>query len=203
MPTTLYLVRHAQSMPTSLLPSAQWPLSPVGARQAEQLADLLSLLEITQVFSSPFVRSIKTAQPFAEKHDLEIQIVEDLRERVITNQRRLPSEEVWCKSWEDFNFCLPECESSLTAQTRMCRAVAGIAQAATGTAAVFTHGNVIGLFLNQLTNTFGQKETEALTNPDILKIRWNEEVFTWEREFYLDGLRTISTNHSQTPVTQP
>src|SRR5512133_2642124 len=113
---TLYLVRHAQSMPKRSQPFSEWPLSPRGARQAEHLAELLGPLGIKHVFSSPFVRSLHTAKPFAKKEGLQVIVVDDLRERLITSQGELPSNEVWCRSWVDFNFSLAGCETSLAAQ---------------------------------------------------------------------------------------
>jgi 2,3-bisphosphoglycerate-dependent phosphoglycerate mutase len=195
---TLYLVRHAQSLPTKSQFFSEWPLSPAGVRQAEQLAALLGPLGITRVFSSPFVRSVQTAKSFAERAELQITLVDALRERLITSMGP-PSDEVWCQGWEDFRFCPPGCETSLAAQTRMCRAVHDIARTTEEVTAIFTHGNVIGLFIHSLTSSFGRKQTEALTNPDVLKIDWQDGVFTWDQDFRLSGLEHIATTHGQTP----
>lgn len=199
MTKTLYLVRHAQSLPRAEHGFAGWRLSPTGARQAEQLAGLLEPLGIRQIFSSPFVRTLHTAAPFAEKQALKIVVADDLRERLIENDDCHPSDEVWHKSWEDFAFALPGCESSIMAQSRMCRAVESIARQVTDTTAIFTHGNVIGLFLNALTGSFGRKESEAITNPDVIKISHDGRCFIWDRHFRLDGLGHIATAHNQTP----
>jgi broad specificity phosphatase PhoE len=106
---------------------------------------------------------------------------------------------VWRKSWEDFTFAPADCESSIAAQARICKAIGDIAQRATGTSAIFTHGNVLGLFLNALASGFGRKESEALTNPDVLKIEWSDGCFKWDRDFRLHGLERIATQHAQTP----
>ena len=198
----LYLIRHAQCLPKKAQRFSDWSLSRVGAQQAEELAGLLEPLEITNVFSSPFIRTIETAKPFAQRHGLVIRVVDDLRERLLTNEAGLPSDEVWRKSWEDFSFCLPGCESSLAAQARICRAIGGIAESVEGTSAIFTHGNVIPLFLNALTRTVGRTEAEALTNPDVLKVSWRSGAFAWDRAFRLPGLARIATDHRQTPVEQ-
>jgi 2,3-bisphosphoglycerate-dependent phosphoglycerate mutase len=199
---TLYLIRHAQSSPNPIHGFAGWRLTPLGTEQAERLADLLWPLGIQQIFSSPFIRTLDTATPFAKKHALEIVVVDDLRERLIVDDDCHPSDEVWHKSWEDFRFALPGCEPSSDAQSRILRAMAGIAQQATGTSAIFTHGNVIGLFLNSLTDGFGRRETEVLTNPDVIKIGCKGGRFTWDRHFRLAGLNQIATAHNQTPKEQ-
>ena len=199
---TLYLIRHAQCLPKKAQRFSDWSLSRVGAQQAEELAGLLEPLEITNVFSSPFIRTIETAKPFAQRHGLVIRVVDDLRERLLTNEAGPPSDEVWRRSWKDFSFCLPGCESSLAAQARICRAIGGIAESVEGTSAIFTHGNVIPLFLNALTRTVGRTEAEALTNPDVLKVSWRSGAFAWDRAFRLPGLARIATDHRQTPVEQ-
>ena len=63
---TLYLIRHAQSLPIAQRGFAGWPLSEVGRAQAEELVELLGPLRIEQVFSSPFTRALNTAAPFRE-----------------------------------------------------------------------------------------------------------------------------------------
>ena len=199
---TLYLVRHAQCMPKRSQAFSKWALSPVGAHQAEELAGLLEPLEIANVFSSPFTRTLETAKPFARKLGLAIRVVDDLRERLLTKEAGLPSDELWCKSWEDFSFCLPGCETSLAAQARICQTIRDIAHTAEGISAIFTHGNVIPLFLNALTRTVGRAEAEAMTNPDVLKIGWSRGAFTWDRSFRLPGLERIATDHRQTPKEQ-
>jgi len=202
MNTTFYLVRHAQSLPRPEHGFSGWKLSPIGTKQAAQLADLLGPLQIKRVFSSPFVRTLDTAAPFAKKHAIKIVVVDDLRERLIVNDDCHPSDEVWRKSWEDFSFALPECESSHTAQSRICRAITGIARQTNDTSAIFTHGNVMGLFLNVLNKRFGRKDAEALTNPDVIKIDCEDNCFTWDSHFHLTGLEHIATAHNQTPKEQ-
>ena len=202
MSMTLYLVRHAQSLPRKGQPCSEWPLSPTGVRQAEQLAELLGPLAIVEVLSSPFIRSLQTAEPSARKNGLQIGVVNDLRERTAACPGGLPSDEEWYRSWEDFNFALPGCETSLTAQVRIYRAICQISHSAKGTSAVFTHGNVLGLFLNAVSRGAGRREAEELRNPDVLKIEWSQGTFTWDNTFHLTGLEHIATEHGQTPREQ-
>jgi 2,3-bisphosphoglycerate-dependent phosphoglycerate mutase len=204
MRSTLYLVRHAQSMPRDSEPCSDWRLSPVGLRQAGQLAGLLAPLGIRRVCSSPFTRSLQTAAPFAREQALAVAVLDDLRERVLATGPGYDLDELWRKSWDDFDFALPGHETSAAAQRRFCRALQLIAQATAGTTAVFTHGHVIALFLNTLERGVGRKEAEALTNPDVFKVEWQDGVFVWERAYRLAGLANIATDHGQTPgLEQP
>jgi 2,3-bisphosphoglycerate-dependent phosphoglycerate mutase len=196
---TLYLVRHAQSAPRKDQPCSDWPLSPTGIRQAKQLSELLVPLAISHIFSSPFTRSLQTAQPFAAKTGIQIEVVDDLRERLVAPPGELPSDDEWRRSWEDFNACLPGCETSLKAQARIHGAICQIARTASATSAAFTHGNVIGLFLNAITSSAGRMQAEGLTNPDVLKIECSGGTFTWHPTFRLPGLEHIITEHAKTP----
>jgi len=202
MRKTLYLIRHAQCVVNQALGFSGWPLSAVGARQAVQLADLLAPLGVVHVFSSPFVRALATAEPFAQKRALEIVVIDDLRERLIVNDGRHPSDEVWRKSWEDFTFAPADCEASVAAQVRICKAIGDIAGRTTGPSAIFTHGNVLGLFLNAVASSFGRKEAEALTNPDVLKTEWRDGCFKWDHDFILRGLEDFATQHLDSPREQ-
>ena len=66
--------------------------------------------------------------------------------------------------------------------------------------AICTHGNVIGLFLNWVDNSAGQKEAEQLKNPDVVRVVRRGGMFAWDRSFRLKGLETIATHQRETPV---
>ncbi len=81
--TRLYLVRHGETMANReyrYIGTRDDPLSALGEVQAHQLADALSELPITAVYSSPLQRTYLTAIPIAARHNLEIQRIDDLRE---------------------------------------------------------------------------------------------------------------------------
>ncbi len=202
--TILYLIRHAQSMPKQSELFSRWDLSPTGMRQAEALDVLLEPLEIARIYSSPFIRSLETARPLADRIEVDICVVEDLRERQPTMDKGPPFGAewylAWCRAWEDFTFAPPGCESSIAAQARIIHAIDGIVRTDAGIAAVFTHGHVMALFLNAVTRTFGREDAERLTNPDVMRIEWKDGAYTWDREFRLPGLEEISTQHEETPL---
>jgi 2,3-bisphosphoglycerate-dependent phosphoglycerate mutase len=186
-------------LPKAAQPFVDWQLSPVGTRQALQLANLLAPLDIAHAFSSPFLRSLDTARPFALKHGLPITVVDDLRERHLTSSGGLAPDHLWHRAWEDFSFCLDGGENSAAAQVRICRAIRAIAEKAQDVTVIFTHGDVIALFLNTLSSHCGRNVAERLTNPDVLKLDWSEGTFAWDSHFRLAGLESIATDHRQTP----
>jgi broad specificity phosphatase PhoE len=65
---TIFLVRHAEKADTSDDPL----LSPAGKARAKDLARLLGDAGVTAINTSPFRRTVKTAEPLASKLGLEI-----------------------------------------------------------------------------------------------------------------------------------
>jgi broad specificity phosphatase PhoE len=68
---TIFLVRHAEKADTSDDPL----LSPAGEARAKDLARLLGDAGVTAIYTSPFRRTVKTAEPLASKLGLEIKRV--------------------------------------------------------------------------------------------------------------------------------
>ena len=60
------------------------PLSSAGAAAALALAESLTAEPIAAVYSSPYPRAVETALPIAAAHGVEVQIVDDLRERLLS-----------------------------------------------------------------------------------------------------------------------
>jgi 8-oxo-dGTP diphosphatase len=72
----LYLVRHAKAGERRLWDGDDLdrPLSPKGRKQADMLASRLAGLDISTLYSSPYVRCTQTLQPLADRLDREIEI---------------------------------------------------------------------------------------------------------------------------------
>ena len=195
----IYLIRHAQSAPSADTDNADWPLSVRGQEQAARLADLLLPLGIEELYSSPYTRCQQTIAPFVERTGLPVTMVDDLREMTIVSGFVDDFDAAWRGVWEDFDFRRPGCESSNDAQRRFVAAVEAAAAESVGrTIGISAHGMVIGLFLHCLDPSFGRVETEALTNPDVLRIVVADGRFTWDRDFRLDGLAEIASHHDDT-----
>ncbi len=181
--TTVYLLRHAQSSPSDDVPEADWPLSPSGNEQAENLVDPLSRLGIDKVFSSPFRRAKDTVAPFCTYTNTEITIEEDLRERKLKNDSTADNWKVLIeKAWQDFNFAVPGCESGYSCQTRIANCLLKLVKANSGKRLlVSSHGNAIGLYLNKLDSSFGFLQWSNMKNPDLFKIAFVNGTPQWEK----------------------
>ncbi len=78
---TIWLIRHAHRLDfvrpewfdTAIYPYDP-PLSPLGLSQAIDLAEQLSQLPIERIFTSPFLRTIQTADPLARRLQIPIQL---------------------------------------------------------------------------------------------------------------------------------
>ena len=96
--TTLFFIRHGQSTANLLRVFAgqmDYPLTEQGLRQAEKGAAFLKKnFSIDAVYSSPLSRAKETAEPTARLFGLEVNFLEDLRERSIGIWAGRPNHEI-------------------------------------------------------------------------------------------------------------
>jgi 2,3-bisphosphoglycerate-dependent phosphoglycerate mutase len=110
-------------------------------------------------------------------------------------------DDLWSRSWNEFDFALPDCESSAAAQHRFCDAVRKIVHQNPGSIlGVSSHGCVIALFLNSIDKSFSREQADKLRNPDVIKITATENGFQWDRDFNFLGLDDITTPYHATPI---
>ena len=70
---TVYLVRHAEKAKDN---SEDPPLSDVGARRAEALADKLEGADLAAVYASQYRRTQLTVEPAAKAHNTTVEVVD-------------------------------------------------------------------------------------------------------------------------------
>lgn len=80
MAERLYLVRHAEVIPSFDRPASEWPLSEAGHRSARDLAAAREWRATELVASSPEEKARDTAQPIAEAAGVSLRIEPDLSE---------------------------------------------------------------------------------------------------------------------------
>ena len=139
--TRLILVRHGETIANReyrYVGSRDDELSSLGETQAEELAEALSILPVSAVYSSPQQRAYLTALPIAARHSLEAQTVDDLREMSFGAWEGLSRAEVAARSPEDAQYLRdweknialtpPEGESFDALRERVSAAVERLAQ---------------------------------------------------------------------------
>jgi 2,3-bisphosphoglycerate-dependent phosphoglycerate mutase len=81
----IVLVRHARAVPVGTPPwdvrDDERPLSADGLRDADDLALELDPFHFVAAYSSPYPRALQTVAPTAARRSLEVQPLDDLRER--------------------------------------------------------------------------------------------------------------------------
>ena len=80
--TEVLLVRHAEQARdvTGPVGDRDSPLSERGEEQAQLVGEALASTHLDAVFSSGLQRALKTAEAIAGHHDLDVNVIEDLRE---------------------------------------------------------------------------------------------------------------------------
>ncbi len=164
----LYLVRHAHSAWT---PDEMRPLSQAGFDDARRVADILAPLRPEAIYSSPYWRAKQTVEPLAGALGMSIQVVEDLRERTLSE---IPVDD-WRaaleQSWDDFTFACPGGESSAVAQERAVSVFIDLAgRHPQGAIVLATHGNLLALLMNHYDPSVGFHHWNALSSPDIYRV---------------------------------
>jgi 2,3-bisphosphoglycerate-dependent phosphoglycerate mutase len=199
--TTIFLVRHAQSLPLPDQPEPDWVLSAVGENQARGLAAILAGLGVRHAYTSPYVRCRQTLTPFAASAGIELLVHEGLRERRIAGRWLPDFRDVWRQSWADFSYALEGGESSWTCRARIAAALQEIAVRHAGeTIAAASHGNAIGLFLHAVDASFGIEAASALRTPEIVKVVHAGGEFRWDKSFRAgDAFDALATDFRLTP----
>ena len=175
MRTTLYLLRHAESLPSDDVAEPDWPLSPRGQSQARALCPILSKLGISAIYSSPYPRALETVRPFAELRGKPVQRVDALAERGLTSERL--SAQQWtaalARCWSEPRFAWPGGESNWDCRQRVAESVGRLVTAHQGERVLIaSHGNALALFMGTLDSGFGYEAWRALRNPDLYRVEY-------------------------------
>ena len=105
--TILYFIRHAEpdfSEPDNY----KRKLTVSGEIQAQRLSEIFNDINVDGVYSSPYLRAIKTVEPIAKSKSLNVQLHDQIRERKSSDYR--VSKEKFLgygkHQWDDFDFKL-------------------------------------------------------------------------------------------------
>jgi 2,3-bisphosphoglycerate-dependent phosphoglycerate mutase len=157
-------------------PGSQWndrPLSDKGIRAAEELAVTLAAERPIAIYSSPYRRAIQTVEPLADRVGIAIQIVEDLRERLLGSHLSDGWQHHMSRAWENFDYALEGGESSREAQRRVLSVLDDLrSRHRAGTIVAASHGNLIALALNAIVPTVNHNFWRSMRLPDVYRLEW-------------------------------
>ena len=176
-PLDVILVRHATPVPPG---TPGWeerdderPLTFEGLRQADELALELDPYGLSAVYSSPFPRAVQTVSPTAQRRLLEVQLIDDLRERQLNAGLRDDWRELLARAWADPEFVGPGGESGRAAQLRGMRALDLLRarHADGGRLLVGSHGNLISLILQVMEPAVDHAFHQAMPMPAVFHLQ--------------------------------
>lgn len=162
--TKVYFVRHSKP-DFSVKDDMTRPLTEEGLKDCEKVTEFLWDKDINVVFSSPYKRALDTIRNFAEKSNLEINIVEDLRERKVDS--------VWIEDfnafakeqWANFDYKLSDGESLNEVQQRNIKALHKILKENENKNIVIgTHGTALSTIINYYDKSFDYSQFERIKN---------------------------------------
>ncbi|WP_440117620.1 histidine phosphatase family protein [Paenibacillus sp. QZ-Y1] len=176
MKTIVYMVRHAESPYTEGTERTRG-LTLEGKMNAERIREILKEEGIHMIISSPYARAILTLEGLATELDLDIQIMEDLRERhfsddTIADEEFMPAAK---KMFDDPDFALPGGKSNTVCQDRSVDVLKQILEEyKRKKVAIGTHGHVMTLMMNYFDSSYGLDFMNQTKKPDIYRLQFDE-----------------------------
>ncbi|WP_010296242.1 histidine phosphatase family protein [Clostridium senegalense] len=177
--TKIYFVRHAKP-DFKILDDLTRPLTDEGLKDSESLCELFKNKDINKVYSSPYKRAIDTVLPVAQMLNLEINIVEDFRERRICNKWLDDFDSFAKNQWKDFNYKIEDGECLLEVQQRNINALKNILRENNSNNIIIgTHGTALSTIINYYDVTFKYEHFERIKNimPWVVMLEFEGENF--------------------------
>lgn len=150
----IYFVRHAKP-DFSVHDDLTRPLTDKGIIDSKKLCEFLKEKSINKIYSSPYKRAIDTIKELAQNINIKIEVVDDFRERKISN--------IWIEDfngfsksqWENFEYKLNDGESLNEVQSRNIKALHKILNENSNQNIVIgTHGTALSSIINYYDKTF-------------------------------------------------
>lgn len=157
-------------------------LTKEGERQAQVLSVFLEHypLTINRIVSSPFLRAVKSIEPFALTKGMEVELDERIRERKLSDKPIEEWLEILERTFSDLELKVHNGESSNEAMERAGSLIEELKEDCGDdeTVLIMSHGNIMTLMLKYFDDTFGYEDWKNLSNPDLYLVtyehdRWN------------------------------
>ncbi len=160
----VYFVRHAKP-DFNVQDDFTKPLSEEGINDSKKVTEFLKDKNISKIYSSPYKRSVDTIRDFATLANKDIELVEDFRERKVSNSWIKDFNRFAEKQWDDFNYSLEEGENLKEVQERNIRALDKLlSENNDENILIGTHGTALSTIINYYDNTFNYKDFNMIKN---------------------------------------
>ncbi len=172
------MVRHAESSYTDGDERTRG-LTLKGKMDAEVITEILKDEGITHIISSPYARAVLTLEGLAAELGVDIQTIEDLRERHFSGNGESISNEdlmrIVKKSFDEPHYALPGGESGAACQSRSVEALRNILIQYKGKKiAVGTHGYVMASMMNYFDSQYAFEFLIRTRKPDIYRMIFHD-----------------------------
>jgi len=174
--TTIYFIRHAEAV--SVANDRTRPLTDKGLSDRKLVTEFLQDKKVDAVLSSPFKRAVDTIADFADKNGFEIELVEDFRERKVSDIWIDDFKSYAKRQWADFTFKLHDGECLVDVQARNITALNGVlTKYKNKTIVIGTHGTALSLIINYYDSTYDYEDFMAMVNllPWVVKMEFTDE----------------------------
>ena len=176
--TTIYFIRHAEPNFNNHDDMTR-ELTPKGMQDSKLVTRFLSDKNIDIIFSSPYKRAIDTIRDFSEANGLEIQIVDDFRERKV-DSCWIEDFSAFCKAqWADFDYKLSDGETLREVQTRNVNALKRLLiDHRDKNIVIGTHGTALSTMINFYDKKFGYSDFEKIKDrmPWVVKLTFRDGI---------------------------
>lgn len=162
----IYLVRHCEA--DGQQPTAN--LTELGVQQSHDLVRFFVGKNIDAVYSSTYNRAVQTVEPLVAALNLEIREDARLTERVFSTIIMDDWMAWFKKGFENPDLVFEGGESGRDAQQRIVKMMEEIFSSEGDRVVVVSHGNLISLFLQTINQSFGFKDWQELSNPDVFLV---------------------------------
>lgn len=164
MQTEIYFIRHAAPNYDNHDDLTR-ELTPKGLVDRELVTNYLSDKNIDIVLSSPYTRAVDTVKHFADKYNMDIEQIEDFRERKIDSCWIEDFVSFSKSQWSDFQYKLSDGECLYEVQSRNISALQNVLKTHKGKKiAIGSHGTALSMIINYYDNSFGYDDFVSIKN---------------------------------------
>lgn len=174
---SVYIIRHCEAKGQA----SDAQLTEQGFKQALDLSNFFSEIQVDRIITSPYERAIQSIQPLAKQLNIEVEIDGKLTERVLSTKDISDWKDKLRTTFEDVELKFEGGESSQEAKARIVDVVEKIFNDVSENTIIVTHGNIMSLLLNNYNKSFGFDDWQGLTNPDIYVLREMGNKVTYKR----------------------